>query len=324
MQEAVVDLPVSNAPLQDFVPFLNKNPTLPNPDELDRITGMLVVNGSLIVNGETWYDAAADNTDITFVVRDADDLAGTIDGYFKLNGAAHAGGYMGPIPGEWQGPFGANYYTGWSNVWSINGRYSIGPSLWTFDPSDILNNAASTSPNVTTQTWQNYPFGGAHINSGNIGLPYAPQGTQGPFQPAQPLWNTKSAAFYGFFVPGTDTFMVLGRSGGMASGIGYKAVQEDGSVCGGPCTYGLNDSYNFYWLFDVKDIVAATNVSDPQPYDYGVLSVPFDEGGKHTIIGATFDPVGGVLYVALEGAGQLGRYDYVPLIVTYNILNPTP
>ena len=45
--------------------------------------------------------------------------------------------------------------------------------------------------------------------------------------------------------------------------------------------------------------------------------MPFDEGGRHAVVGATIDPQAGTLYVALGKAGQLGDYDRPPLIITY-------
>ncbi len=88
-------------------------------------------------------------------------------------------------------------------------------------------------------------------------------------------------------------------------------------MCGGPCPYTAGDSYNYYWLFDVDEILAATDVYDPRPYDYGKWSVPYDDGGRHKVIGATFDPAKRVLYVALGNAAQVGDYDRPPLILTF-------
>ncbi|RLB64404.1 MAG: hypothetical protein DRI90_04615, partial [Deltaproteobacteria bacterium] len=45
-QEAVVDLPVSDEPLQPFVDVLSATAD-GNPDALDRITGLMVVDGAL-------------------------------------------------------------------------------------------------------------------------------------------------------------------------------------------------------------------------------------------------------------------------------------
>lgn len=79
MQVAVVDLPESADPLQVFVDVLAATSD-GNPDSLDRITGLMVVAGALIVNAKTWYDAPADNTYTTLVVPDADNLGANVGG----------------------------------------------------------------------------------------------------------------------------------------------------------------------------------------------------------------------------------------------------
>jgi hypothetical protein len=102
MKTVVKELPVVSKPRQDFVKILGK-PSGGNPDKLDRITGMLVVGGKLIVNAETWYDAPGDNKDTTMVIQDASAIASSkVDGYYQLAGAARAGGYLFPIPQAWQ------------------------------------------------------------------------------------------------------------------------------------------------------------------------------------------------------------------------------
>jgi len=312
MQTQVADLPETGEPIQPFASVLN---TVNNPDGLNKITGLLWVAGSLIINAETWYDAGGDNTDTTLVIDDADDLTGQIDGYFKMSGAAHSAGYMGPIPAGYQEAFNAKYFTGWSSVYSIVSRYSVGPSLWTFAPSELIDGYAGTAGQVTATPFINYAFNETHLS--DRAVEYEAQGKAGPFPPASPLWNILSKGVYAFFVPGTRTFAVIGSSGGIETGVGYKAIQDDGYECGGPCAYGADDAYNYYWLFDIDDILAAENVFDPQPYDYGIWELPFDDNGNHRIIGATVDPEDGVLYVALGNAGQVGAYDRPPLVLTY-------
>ncbi len=108
-QTNVADLPETGEPLQAFASVLG---TVENPDDLDRITGMLWVDGSLIVNAENWYDAAGDNVDTTLVIEDANNLLGARDGYFELSGAAHSAGYMGAIPAIWQDAL---------RVWNLGG-----------------------------------------------------------------------------------------------------------------------------------------------------------------------------------------------------------
>ena len=124
---------------------------------------------------------------------------------------------------------------------------------------------------------------------------------------------------YGFIVPGTRTYAVLGSTGGTSSGIGYKIRQDNDNLCGGYCAYGSDDYSNYYWLFDLDELLAAESLSDPRPYDYGAWQVPFDDGGSHRIIGGAYDPEEGVLYLSLGNAGQVGTYDRPPLIVAYRI-----
>lgn len=312
-QTTVDALPVTGEPLQDFVQVLD---TGGNPDELNRITGMLWLDGALLVNAEQWYDAAGDNADTTLVIADADDLGGAREGYFELSGGAHGAGYMGPIPEALQQDLGGAYYTGWSSVYSIVSRYSVGPSLWTFDPMAMVMGSASANPAIPATPQMNfgYPDG-----LSERALEWGEQGTSGPFPPADPLWNPLSRGRYGFFIEGTRTFAVVGSTAGLESGIGYKAIQSDGNVCGGPCAYEPGDYTNAYWLFDVDEILSASELSAPRPYAYGAWDVPFDEGGRHAIIGATLDAEGGVLYLALQNAAQVGDYDRPPLIVTYRL-----
>nr|MBX2878398.1 hypothetical protein [Granulosicoccus sp.] len=318
MSSDVASLPESGAPLQNFVNLLS---SAPNPQGVDRITGLYWLDGSLIVNAEKWYDAGGNGTDTTLVVTDANNLAGNVSGYFQMQGAANSAGYMGPIPEEWQSAFGASHYTGWSSVYSIISRYSLGPSLWSFDASALVNRGNNANMSVAARAHVNYAYSSTaperHLSPG--ALDWAQQGTAGPFPQANPLWNPLSKGRYGFFVPGTRTFAVLGHTEGLQSGIGYKAVQSDGSVCPGPCPFNPEDRTNYFWFYDVDDILSATNIYDVRPYDYGEFNVPFDLNGTRPIIGATFDPASSTLYLAIENAAQLGTYDRPPLIVTYRL-----
>ena len=135
---------------------------------------------------------------------------------------------------------------------------------------------------------------------------------------ASPVWSFLSNGVYGFIAPGTRTFVVVGSSGGIDSGIGYKITQDDGRLCGGYCSYAAADNYSYYWLFDLDEILAAGSPSEPRPYAYGRWDVPFGSPGR-VVIGGAFDPAGRVLYVALSNAGQVGTYDRPPLILTFRV-----
>lgn len=308
--DSVDQLPVVEAPLQVFAPVLDESPN-GNPEGIDRITGLLWVDGQLLVNAETWYDADGGNADTTLVVRDADDLEGAIDGYFELTGATRAAGYMAPVPAEWQAALGSTHLTGWSSVYSIVSRYSVGPSLWTFDPTDITSTAAGAQGPVDATPLMHFAYGAGHYLD--------PQALDTQEGSASDLWNFLSRGVYAFIIPGTRTFAVFGSSGGVDSGIGYKITQDDGNLCGGYCSYAAADNYNYYWFFDLDEILAAGEVWQPRPYAYGRWSVPFDDDGAHEIQGGAFDPVNATLYLALEGAGRVGDYDYTPLIVVFDV-----
>lgn len=312
-QTVVSKLPETGIPLQNFVSVLD----VIAPSVVDKVTGILWHSGSLIINAEVWYDAAATNRDTTLVITDANKLAGSIQGYYQLEGAAHSAGYLGEIPSNLQNKFdGSKYYAGWSSVYSVVSRYSVGPSLWTFDPTDLITGDASTKPQIQATSYMNF---GYPQTLGDRALEWAKQGMTGPFPAASKLWNPLSKGIYGFFIPGTKTYAVIGSTAGLISGIGYKAVQQDGHVCGGPCAYDPDDYYNYYWLFNVDDILNAKELNEPRPYTYGIWDLPFGQGGVNQIIGATLDSADKTLYIAMANAGKLGSYDNPPLILTYSL-----
>ncbi|WP_340198576.1 hypothetical protein [Ascidiimonas sp. W6] len=291
-------------PLQDFHTVLN---AVDNPSNVNRINGMLYKNEQLVINAEVWYDASGRNRNTSLVVRDANNIGTSqIDGYYQMDGAAHAAGYLSPIPNEWHERFNAEYLTGWSSVNSIISRYSYGPSLFTFDLNGLLN-TSSNSGSIETVPFMNFSF-----NDQNYITPPSND-------PGEAVWNYLAKGMYGFIVPGTRTFAVFGSAGGIDSGIGYKITQDNGNLCGGYCAYQASDYYNYYWFFDVEEILNAENVSSPRPYAYGKFSIPFDDDGSHRIIGGSFDSSSGLLYLALGKAGQVGQYDRPPLIVGYKM-----
>jgi hypothetical protein len=134
-----------------------------------------------------------------------------------------------------------------------------------------------------------------------------------------PFWGPVSKAKYGFIIPGTSLFMAVGSHGGIHSGIGYKIMQDNGNLCGGPCTYEADDNYNYFWLFDVNDMLTAEDPWLVQPISYGKWSHPYDDAGKHNILGASYDDATSTLYMTLSNAGQVGTYDRPPLILAYKV-----
>ena len=312
IRDSVNELNVATTALQGFRNILGAG-TTGNPDEINRVTGMYYKNGQLIVNAEQWYDAAGNNRDTTLVVRDAANLAtSSIAGYFELQGRAQAAGYISEVPPAWQEKIGSSHITGWSSVYSIISRYSLGPSIFSFNTDDLLNSSLPFSESVSTTPIMNFPFSG-----GEYLAPGAQQMNTGPT--ASPVWNSLSRGRYGFIVPNSKTFAVIGSSAGINGGIGYKITQDNGNLCGGPCPAIASERYNYYWFFDLDQILDASRVSEPRPYAYGKWALPFDNNGQHAIIGGTYDTASKLLYVALGKAGQVGRYDRPPLILAYKV-----
>ena len=107
--------------------------------------------------------------------------------------------------------------------------------------------------------------------------------------------------------------------GGHGSGVGYKITQDDGNLCGGYCSYEADDYSQYFWLYDVNDLVAVKNGEmeswEPKPYAYGPIETPFS---KNEISGGTFDAESGTLYLAIGYADdQQGEYSNPPIVAAY-------
>ena len=138
------------------------------------------------------------------------------------------------------------------------------------------------------------------------------------------IWTHLSRTNYGFIVPGTRSYLTIGNSGGHDSGVCYKCTQDDGNLCGGYCPPKADDRYQFYWLWDVNDLLAVKEGSllphEVLPYDYGKFNTPFQANGMKGIGGGSFDPATGNLYLSVQrGDTEQGTYARPPVIVMYNV-----
>ncbi len=331
--------------LQNFRIVLNQTAD-GNPQSIDRVTGLKLFDGKLVVNGVGFYDAAADNTHTTLVIEDANNIAtSTISGYYELQGAAHIAGWISTVPLVWQSTLGGAYLSGNAPNYAINSRYPQGITAFIFDPATLSGAPAGEIPTTTLldsslanplyadfDTYQNANY---NILSTNGTPPFtghtaadigAVAGTNG-------LWTVNSRVSYGFIVPESRTYMTIGSSGGHVSGIGYKATPNGKDYnCGGPCAYDADDYYNYYWLWDVNDLVAVKNGNmqpyDVRPYAYGVFDAPFQtdifNGGiarHNAVIGGVYDPASGLLYLTIKGGESTARYGVNPLVVVYKLTN---
>jgi len=303
-----------------------------NPDRIDRITGLFLYNDMLVANVVKYYDSDAPNTHTTMVIADPANLdTSDIYGFFSLEGKAHAAGWISEIPPEWRDTLGGDILTGWASSFPIASRNSIGPSAFVVNSSDIDPFAAPES-SIATTTLMDFslatPLHTDKCNNNETALCNQPEaGDLPPEVGTNDLWTVVSWAVYGFIVPGTHTYAVFGSSGGHFTGVGYKITQDNGYTCSGPCAPEYDDYYNYYWFFDVDDLVAVKNgqklAHEVLPYSYGIFPAPFqtdyddDKWGfipVRTIRGGKYDSASKTLYLVLGGSIQEQQ-----IIVAYDV-----
>lgn len=311
ISDNLLDLNMAGEPLQAFVEVLNQTPD-GNPQLLDRIGGMYhhvdETSQTLIVNAYEYYDAPADNTLTTLLLDDPNDLANsTLQGYYNFEGGAgHTSGWISKIPLEWQGAVGSAYITGQSSGIPIIARTSVGPSAFSFSMDQLLNTAGL----IETQTLLDFSL----TNGLNNDL-FNESGTND-------VWTHLSRVVFGFIVPGTHTYATFGYSGGHGSGVCYKCTQDNGNECGGYCTPDASDIYQYYWLWDMNDLMKVKSGQlesyDVLPYDYGEFSTPFENGYKQ-LGGGSYDVETGDLYLTVQRADdQQGQYSNPPVVLVYS------
>lgn len=315
ISETLTDLNMAGVPRQDFVTVLDRAGA--NPQALDRISAMRWVDGpagpELIVNAYEYYDAPGDNSHTTLVVRDPEDLAGSpVDGFYAMEGAAHAGGWMTDVPAGWRDLLGGPMIAGHSSGVPIIGRLSVGPSAFVFDPMAIVGTSSPPDP-VPTEPLLDYDLGRPlHADLSNASGFNA-------------IWTHLSRAVYGFIVPGTRSYLVLGHSGGHGpDGICYKCTPTgETSSCGGYCAVDPDDYALHYWIFDVDDFVRVRNGElaphEVQPYESGPFAAPFSAG---ELGGGSYDADTGLLYVSMQRADRdQGTYANPPVIVAFRVVS---
>lgn len=316
---SIADLPMAKN-IQPFSRFFDRVPS-GNPESINRITGMEIVSGKLVVNGVQYYDGDANNTDTTFIINNPDNLsASSVNGFIKLSADSHASGWMTPIPSHYQESLRGDYMFGFASNFAINGRNSMGPSAFSLRMSDVVNGTAGKVVDMTAL---------ADYSIDNLLA-------EDPYNESRKndLWTEVSAAYVGFIPDGTQTYAVFGTSGGHESGIGYKITQDNGYLCGGPCPYRSDDVYNYYWFFDVDSLESVARgerlAHNVRPYSYGEIEYPFENQGSvpKLIIGADFDSVNQVVYLMLGKADTLqNQYEEAPLLLAYKIIpgnRPSP
>lgn len=308
--KSIDDLPYAKGPIQGFTKVLT-NVSGGNKDNLDQIIGLELVEGKLIGNAIEYYDAPADNTQTTFVVENAAAIEKSpVTGFYRIDGRARAAGWLSQVPMEWQKILGCTHITGNSSGGPIIGRHSVGPSAFCINFNNKLRLKKRSIKTAEMLGFsENSPLARDLFNESS----------------ENNLWTHMSQARYGFIVPGTSTYMTIGFSGGHQSGVGYKLRRRDGQYCPGYCAVDPTDMYNYYWLWDMRDLVRVRqrrlSAKSLKPYESGVFDVPFQNNAHlNPIGGATFDEQSGLLYISvLRANSSTHNPASLPVIAAYKI-----
>ena len=299
---------IVSAVLQSYTKILDKKDVGTNND---KINGILFYEDNLLVTSEVWYDAPGTNSSNLQVFSNSFDLASSpFKGMLEIQGGARAAGYMSKVPAELVETIGGEFIVGWSNNYSIASRYSQGPSLYIFNPKDAVEATISIDAKVSAEPKMVFPYeSGKHLVEGSSLFD----------REVSPIWGPLAKTKYGFIVPGTSLFMAIGSNGGIHGGVGYKIIQDNGQECGGECAYESDDYYNYFWLFDLNEIMESENPWNVRPISYGKWSHPYDQGGSKMVLGATYNDQSSTLFLSIQDAAQTKEYDKRPLIIAYKL-----
>lgn len=294
------------------------------------VAGMGMIGSELAITSYRFYDQGdvgspvGYNRDTLHIVRDPTSLATSdFDGYFQnrvyVNGTqTHvAGSFMGwvtPIPSEHQSSLGGTYLTGWSSSTERAGVHSAssGPSAMAFTPSGLTGENGNVD--LTTLA-KYYPITEA------IDGRYDPVDDLYNASLTNTIWTHISECSFGLIVPGTRTYMVIGKSGGHVYGAAYGDAPYGGYKGHYPIVQ--SDISCFYWLFDIDELLSvktgAILPKDAMPYEWGNLSLPFQGTFITPPKGGTFDPSTGKMYLGMADCDNHGGTSSTPIIICYDM-----
>jgi len=291
--------------LQNFYDVADGNWASLGPTAYVAVFGMLVHNGRLIVGAASWYDASGSQTASHGVAELDLSLTNDFEGFFVLDAVAgprSLGGYMTPIPAEWQPSFGGPVLTG-NAALSIIASISAGPAASVFDPDQL----GVTNP-VPATTVVYYPlahylvWGNTTDNTWTFGS------------------NVKGVAF----PAGTRTVLFFGRQT-LATEYCYGPGTDDPELHlqpteGGTWCYDLCDQskgghgypYRHYvWAYDANELVDVKNgLQEPwevEPY-LGWALREMEDAGCAGIRSAAYDPETRRVYIT-QAFGEQPRVD---------------
>ena len=225
----------SNAVAQITQPFTDLISRIPNKglDGVVKIGGLMVTdNGGITGSIYIYYDNAGPHYQSHFRLSSIILASATCTGLFKVGGLSigYVGGYMAPIPQEWQAALGATHLTGMSHGLMIGlNMTSIGPAAFGFDPV----NFGSAIPYVY------YPKVVPANPTVYTGL--------GQFDSKNQYYNAISSIGGVVFVPGTKSILFVGVHND--GGIDYKHTDPNG--------WGMVGGHGFFhvWAYSVDDFL---------------------------------------------------------------------
>jgi hypothetical protein len=318
---SVSDFNVANQLIQRFTRFHKTKRVDTGIRNHFRVTGLELVGKGLMVNYIDWYDAGGKETDTTIFFENASDIeTSKIKGPYQLQGAAHSAGWISKIPEEWQMPLGGTHISGSQPNASIISRRSVGPSAYIISPEE--NIVQQEQGRVPAEGLLDFPLSNLLYEKSAYPGKIYPDDILRNENGKNNLWTFLSGAGYGFIIPGTSTYMTIGRSGGHKTGVGYKIKQDDGRLCGGYCAFSATDYASYYWLWDVNQLLKVKSglikPYDVRPYDYGEFPTPFKDK-RAMVSGGAYDHKSGMLYLSIPGADKLNKYLRPPVILAYKL-----
>ena len=306
------NLPVATV-LQPFTSILPRIPN--NPSSVtsgggyEAIGGLMVDNGQLIGTAFNTYDASGSAMVSHFELSSLNLASASVSGLYQVGtmGGGFVGGYMTPVPSEWQSALGAPFLTGQGRSTSSPGRH-LG-----------LTRSASTPPTSIRESPRIYP---TSITTRTT-RPWAAWNSSPPTLFNSTVGGDNNTGFGAVFVPGSRSVLFFSAIGTGPFSYGLASDANDPNrTAKGPHSVGGNYTWQV-WAYDANDFAAVKNGQknpwDVVPYATWNFTLPTTDGAKN-IGGVAFDPSSGRLYVSeLNVDNSRSQYDSDPLIQVFQI-----
>jgi hypothetical protein len=278
-----------------------------------NIGGLLPVGADLIVSGYVYYDGNGTASLSHFRTKMDFTQTNALVGPFQVGNtparAGWVGGYMAPIPAEWQPLLGGDSLTGQCCI-PIISRSSLGPSVTVFNAADV---------------GQVNPIPGTRV------LGYAAtNATLGQWDSTGKLFNGTTAVGGVILPNGTRSvlFAVRRGLGTFCYGEGTSNNPPGIDPYGLPQCYDPSDSSkgnhaypyeSLIYAYDVADLVAAKQgakqIWQVVPYATWPVNVPFATTAR-ILSGIAYDPSTQRVFIAATMADS-----GLPLIHVFNLTN---